>query len=156
MTTPHIIIRDASPDDIPFLVNANNVVNDKSNLTRADTTLARRLKSDFFPNTTQSDARILIAEIDGAPAGMIVFSAVYFMTEGNCIWVTNMFTDPVYQKMGIGTKLMDAVREIARDQHCAVIGFMEDENNTPAKNFAHHNGAKEMDNLRYYYINIDR
>ena len=156
MTSENIIIREFIESDIEFVVNANNIVNDKSGLERViDTKLSERLKSDFFPiNKTKSTAQITIAELDGVSVGMIAFSFCYYMKEGDCLWVTNMFVSPEYQKMGIGTKLIDHVKDIASKNNCEIVGMLEDVNNTPAQQLVEKTGAKRIDNLRYFYIKM--
>ncbi|MCL2749171.1 MAG: GNAT family N-acetyltransferase [Alphaproteobacteria bacterium] len=151
----NLIIRNALPTDIDFIVNANNSVNDASGLTRADNKLKERLDQDFFPtNKTRSNARILIAEVDGMPVGVLVYSTCYFMKEGDCIWMSNIFVAENHRRSGIAEKLIERLKEIAKTEKYNLVCFLEDEQNQPAREFAFKNGSKEVPNLRLFFIKL--
>ncbi|MCL2338340.1 MAG: GNAT family N-acetyltransferase [Proteobacteria bacterium] len=150
-------IRNAVLSDLDFIVRANAEVNAESKLKPADISLKERLKNDFFPaNKTRSNARIMIAEIDGAPVGMVVYSACYFMKEGDSIWVSNEYVDEKHRKSGVMTAMMNRLKEIAREENYNHICFLIDKDNTPSRDFAFKNGAKDVDNLRLFFIDTKK
>ena len=152
----NITIRHAVLSDLDFVIHANNIINDASNLTRADDDLKERLGRDFFPeNKTKSNAGILIAEADGVPVGMAVYSACYFMKEGDSMWLSNVYVDEKHRKLGIATKLMEHMKQIAKESNYSLICFLEDTDNIKARGFAIKASAREVENLRLFYIKVN-
>ncbi len=54
---------------------------------------------------------ILIAEVDGVPVGTVALIKM----DGNCYEVAKMSVSPSVQGRGIGQKLMDAAKQLAKD-----------------------------------------
>ena len=153
----NFVIRNAIESDLEFIVRSNDAVCDVSCLERPDNhELKERLQNAFFENTPpRSDAWILIAEIDGVPVGMIVYSSVYFpMKEGECLWISNIYVDSEHRGTGVAEKLMNRVKEIAIKENYDSICFLEDVANEPAKKVANKIGAQEYDNLRFFFVEV--
>jgi len=151
----NITIRNAVRSDLDFIIRANALVNDASNLKHADDALKERLSRDFFPkNKTHSNAGILIADADGVTAGMAIYSACYFMKEGDSMWLSNIYVDEKYRKSGIATKMIEQLKNIAKENNYDSICFLEDVNNQNAREFAIKNTAKEVENLRLFFIKV--
>ena len=151
----NLVFRNATVNDLDFIIQANNIINDNSNLKRMDEKLIKRLKQDFFPvNQTHSNAGIMIADMDKKAIGMAIYSACYYAIEGDCMWLSNIYVDENYRGCGIARKMIEQLKKIARKNGYDSISFLEDVTNEKAKKFAFKNNAKLSDNFRFFHIKL--
>ncbi len=102
-------IRPAVESDIPFILHGNIVVDEKSHYQAPDALSVERLKRDIFSDNPR--AFIDVAELNEGELGAFVFySYCYYASEGEGIWVTNLYIDPLARKTGLGGALMEHLK----------------------------------------------
>ena len=83
---------------------------------------------------------VLIAELDGAPAGFALFFTNYSTWEGNPgIYVEDLFVEEHARKASIGRQLLAAVANLGRERGCVRIDLAVLDWN-PARQFYHRLG----------------
>ncbi len=87
---------------------------------------------------------VLLAELDGAPAGFALFFPNYSTWEGRPgLYLEDIFVEPSARKHGVGRKLIAAMAKIARERNCARIDLsMLDWN--PARGFYNRLGFRHL------------
>ncbi|MEO5825175.1 MAG: GNAT family N-acetyltransferase [Gemmatimonadales bacterium] len=88
-------------------------------------------------------AEVLIAEVDGAPAGFALFHHNYstFLAKRG-IWLEDLFVDPVFRGHGVGKRLLGRIASIAQERGCARIKWSVLDWNELAIGFYHSIGAE--------------
>ena len=81
-----------------FILYANNMINDINN-TKETNDLEKNIDKDYFTATPKF--RCLIAEIDNKPVGMILYSYFYWASDGEVLWISQMFVKEYYRKFDI-------------------------------------------------------
>ncbi len=106
-------------------------------LTEADV-----LRDAFGPNPR---FEVLIAEMDGAPAGFALFFPNYSTWEGRPgLYLEDIFVEESARRHGIGRKLIAALARIARERKCARIDLSVLDWN-PARGFYRQLGFRHME-----------
>lgn len=70
--------------------------------------LELNIDKDYFGNNPKFQC--LVAEIDNKPVGMILYSYFYWASDGQVLWISQMFIEPQYRKYGIFFKLISKLR----------------------------------------------
>ncbi len=88
-------------------------------------------------------AEVLIAEVDGSPAGFALFHHNYstFLAQRG-IWLEDLFVDPAFRGRGVGKRLLGRLAGIARERGCARIKWEVLDWNELAIGFYHSIGAE--------------
>lgn len=88
---------------------------------------------------------VLIAELDGAPAGFALFFSNYSTWEGRPgLYLEDIFVEENARKHGIGRKLIAAIARIARERKCVRIDLSVLDWN-PARGFYRRLGFNHME-----------
>jgi GNAT superfamily N-acetyltransferase len=91
-------------------------------------------------------AEVLIAELDGAPAGFALFFHNFSTFEGKPgIYLEDLFVSPDARGSGAGKALLAALAALAVERGCARLEWSVLDWNTPAIDFYRALGAKSMD-----------
>jgi len=104
-----VVIRPARLGDISFILHGNVVVDEKSHYQAPDQLSADRLKRDVFSENPR--AYIDIAEVDGEAAALVFYSFCYYASEGEGVWITNLYVDPFARKAGLGLMLVEHLKK---------------------------------------------
>jgi GNAT superfamily N-acetyltransferase len=91
-------------------------------------------------------AEVLIAEVDGTPAGFALFFHNFSTFEGKPgIYLEDLFVNPEARGSGAGKALLTALAKLAMERGCARLEWSVLDWNTPAIDFYRALGAKSMD-----------
>jgi GNAT superfamily N-acetyltransferase len=108
---PDLIIRPVEDKDIAFVVRGNMAVDEKSyegGLSPNPLT-AERIRKEILCDNPR--AFIRIAEHEGEQAGFVIFCFCYYASEGEGIWVTNVYVDPFCRRGGIARSLYEGLKQ---------------------------------------------
>ena len=94
-------------------------------------------------------AEVLIADIDGVPAGFALFFQTFstFLARRG-VWLEDLFVYPEHRGAGIGRALLRAVAGVARDRGCGRFEWSVLDWNAPAIRFYESLGATVMPDWR--------
>ena len=91
-------------------------------------------------------AEVLIAEVDGAPAGFALFFHNFSTFLGKPgLYLEDLFVRPQYRGLGLGKRLMTRLAKIAVERDCGRFEWSVLDWNTPAIDFYRTLGAVGMD-----------
>jgi GNAT superfamily N-acetyltransferase len=91
-------------------------------------------------------AEALIAEVAGAPAGFALFYRTFSTWECRPgIWLEDLYVAEGQRRGGVGTRLLDAVVELARQRGYTRVEWSALNWNTPALRFYAAHGAERLD-----------
>jgi len=142
-----ILIRPATEADIPFILKGNQIIEEKSYEQVPNPLTAQRIKDEVLVADNPM-AFIMVAEVDGEHAGFIIYSFYYLASEGQAIWLTNLYIDPFCRRSTIGKNMLNAMRN--RHPHiCGIYGAIA-QGNTIARHFFSRVGAERYDDYRIY------
>ena len=142
----NVVIRPARLEDIPFILHGNIVVDEKSHYQAPDMLTTDRLKRDIFSNNPR--AFIDIATVDGETAALVFYSFCYYASEGEGVWVTNLYVDPFARKTGLGQMLVDHLKK--KYPNCSGIYGAVAGKNMLARHFFSKIGATRYDEFVIY------
>ena len=83
---------------------------------------------------------------------MILYSYFYWASDGEVLWISQMYIEPEYRKQGIFFKLISKLREENKDIH--IVSCATDEGNERMKKILKYYGGVEMKNLKFYYKKV--
>ena len=86
-----------------FLIYANKVIDNVNNMEETNG-LELNIDKDYFCDNPKFQC--LVAEVDGKPVGMILYSYFYWASDGEVPWISQMYIEPEYRKQGIFFKLI--------------------------------------------------
>lgn len=127
-----IKVRPAKASDIGFIMRANMIVDEKSEYKSPTILTPDRIKKDILGDNPK--AFVDIAEHEEFAIGMIFYSYCYYASEGQGLWVTNIYSDPTYRHQGIARALLEHVKDKYPDV-CGIYGTISKHNQT-ARHFA--------------------
>lgn len=88
---------------------------------------------------------VLMAEADGRPAGYAIHLFTYssFLCRPT-LFLEDLFVRPEFRKLGVGQRLVAALRRIARREKCGRMEWLVLDWNTPAIRFYEKLGARRL------------
>ena len=104
----NIKIIHANKNHKKFLIYANKVIDNVNNMEETNG-LELNIDKDYFSDNPKFQC--LVAEFDNKPVGMILYSYFYWASDGQVLWISQMFIEPKYRKYGIFFKLISKLRE---------------------------------------------
>ena len=139
----------ANKDHKDFLIYANKVI-DQVNDMQETNGLQLNIDKDYFCDNPKF--KCLVAEVDNKPVGMILYSYFYWASDGEILWISQMFIEPEYRKKGIFFKLISKLREENKD--IKIVSCATSEGNERMQKILKYYGSVEMKNLKFYYKKI--
>lgn len=132
-----------------FLIYANKVIDNVNNMeeTRG---LEINIDKDYFCSNPKF--KCLVAEVNNKPVGMILYSYFYWASDGQILWISQMFVEKEYRKQGIFFKLISKLREENKD--IKIVSCATGNNNVKMQKILKYYGGHEMNNLKFYYKKI--
>jgi GNAT superfamily N-acetyltransferase len=109
-----LTIRQANLNDVPTLRSLIQEMADYERLTLLIT--EQTLASDGFG--ARAKFRVLIADVDGEPAGYAFFFDSYSTFQGPGLYLEDLFVRPQFRKNKIGLALLSRVGSIAQQESC--------------------------------------
>jgi GNAT superfamily N-acetyltransferase len=136
-------IRPATPEDIPQILALIHELADYEHEPQAAVaTHADLLRDGWGPNPR---FRCLIAEWQGAPAGLALYFYNYSTWTGHAgIFLEDLFVRPAFRGKGIGKALLSAVAAVAVAEGCPRFEWAVLNWNTPSIDFYRSVGAEPM------------
>ncbi len=143
MTMPTIEIRAAVPEDTPLILTLIKGLAEYERL--ADSVVATEplIHASLFGS--RPDAEVIIAEVDGAPAGFALFFHNYstFLAQRG-LYLEDLFVFPAFRGLGIGTRLLVRLAAIALERNCGRLEWSVLDWNADAIRFYESLGAVPM------------
>ncbi len=146
-----LIIRTATPDDVPLILQFIRALADYEKLLHEVVTNEAELHLRLFGATPQ--AEVLIAEWQGQPAGFALFFHNFSTFRGKRgLYLEDLFVQPAYRGKGIGKALLQRLAGIAVQRDCARFEWAVLDWNQPARDFYESLGAECAADWRIYRV----
>lgn len=145
----NIKIIHANKDHKKFLIYANKVIDNVNNMEETNG-LELNIDKDYFCDNPKFQC--LVAEFDNKPVGMILYSYFYWASDGQVLWISQMFIEPQYRKYGIFFKLISQLREENKD--IKIVSCATGNDNIRMQKILKYYNCHEMSNLKFYYKKV--
>lgn len=145
-----IEIMHANKSHKEFLIYANKVIDEVNNMEQY-TEFENNIDADYYCENPKFEC--LVAEIDGKPVGMILYSYFYWASDGQVLWISQMYIDKEYRKYGIFFQLIRKLRQENKD--VKVVSFATGVENFRMQKIIKYYDGHEMKNLKFYYKAIN-
>ncbi|MDO8548642.1 MAG: GNAT family N-acetyltransferase [Ignavibacteria bacterium] len=153
--TENISLRFAEEKDIPVIFSLIKELAEYEKLLDKVTVTEERLKENLFGK--RKYAEVIIAELDGKPAGQALFFHNFSTFMGKPgIYLEDLFVKPEFRGKGIGKALLRKLIEIAKERNCGRVEWVVFDWNKPAIDFYKKLGAVEMSGWLIYRLNEDK
>lgn len=117
MPSVPLVIRPAGAEDIPIILAFIRELADYERLADAVVATETTLVEALFGASPA--AEVLIAEVDGAPAGFALFFhnfSTFLSRRG--LYLEDLYVRPAYRRNGIGRALLSALAALAVERNC--------------------------------------
>lgn len=131
-----------------FIIYANKMINNVND-TKQTNGLELNIEKDYFCDNPKFQC--LVAEIDNKPVGMILYSYFYWASDGEVLWISQMFIEEKYRKYGVFFKLIHELRKENKD--IKIVSCATGNENKKMQKILEFYGAHEI-NLKFYYKKI--
>ena len=144
-------IRSATADDVPlvlaFIRDLATYEKLLADVVATEDSLRRTL---FGP---QPAAQVVIAEVDGRPAGFALYFFNYstFLAQPG-LYLEDLFVKPELRGHGVGKALLLRLARIANERGCGRMEWAVLDWNEPAKGFYRSLGAVQLDDWRVFRL----
>jgi GNAT superfamily N-acetyltransferase len=141
---PGVTLRLASRDDVPLILTFIRELAQYEREPDAVQTDEATLATNLFG--AQPGAEVVIAEVDGQPAGFALFFHNFSTWLGRRgLYLEDLFVRPEYRGRGVGQVLMAYLAKLAVERDCGRFEWSVLDWNTPAIDFYRRLGAAGMD-----------
>ncbi|MCD9097242.1 GNAT family N-acetyltransferase [Luteimonas fraxinea] len=139
-----IVLRPARPDDVPLVLALIRELAEYERLSDAVVADTDLLADALFGDAPA--AEVVIAEVDGTPAGFALFFHTFSTFLGRRgLYLEDLFVRPAYRGRGIGTQLMRHLAALAVARDCGRFEWTVLDWNAPAIGFYRALGAQPQD-----------
>lgn len=145
-----IEIMHANKSHKEFLIYANKKIDEVNNMEQY-TEFEKHIDADYYCDNPKFEC--LVAEVNGKPVGMILYSYFYWASDGQVLWISQMYIDEEYRKHGIFFKLIKKLRE--ENKNIEIASFGTGTKNFRMQKIIKYYGGHEMKNLKFYYKEIN-
>lgn len=132
-----------------FLIYANKAVDNVNNMQETKG-LELNIDKDYFCDNPKFQC--LVAEVDGKPVGMLLYSYFYWASDGQILWISQMFIEKEYRKKGIFFRIISKLRE--ENKGIKIVSCATGEENIRMQRILEYYGGHEMKNLKFYYKKV--
>ena len=144
VTSPAIRLRAAQPSDIPHVLAFIRELAEYEKLSHEVIADEAGLTTQLFGEHPR--AEVLIAEVDGTPAGFALFFHNFSTFVGKPgLYLEDLFVRPTFRGLGLGKRLMLRLAQIAVERDCGRFEWSVLDWNQPAIDFYRSLGAVGMD-----------
>lgn len=133
-----------------FLIHANKIIDNVNNMQETNG-LELNIDKDYYCDNPKFQC--LIAEVNNKPVGMILYSYFYWASDGEILWISQMFVEPEYRKQGVFFKLISKLRE--ENKNIKIASCATSNENTRMQKILKYYGGHEMSNLKFYYKKLN-
>ena len=141
----NIIILKVQRKHKDFIIKANRVIN-SVNETVQTNYLENNIEKDYFCDNPKFEC--LVAEYEGKPVGMILYSKFYWANDGEVLWISQMYVEKEYRNTGIFFELIKSLKNINKD--IKIVSCATGEENIRMQKILKYYGCREI-NLKFYY-----
>lgn len=139
-----VVLRAARPEDVPQVLALIRELADYERLSGAVVATEALLADALFGDAPA--AEVVIAEVDGAPAGFALFFHTFSTFLGRRgLYLEDLFVRPAHRGRGIGTQLMRHLAALALARGCGRFEWTVLDWNAPAIGFYRALGAAPQD-----------
>ena len=143
-------IRFASKNDVPLILEFIKGLAEFEKLAHEVVATTDILNETLFGE--KSFAEVIIAELDGKPAGFTLFFHNFSTFLGRPgLYIEDLYVRPEYRGKGIGKALLSFCAELAKERNCGRMEWWVLKWN-PARKFYDKIGAKSMDEWVVYRL----
>ncbi|HIP32600.1 MAG TPA: GNAT family N-acetyltransferase [Crocinitomicaceae bacterium] len=145
------MIREAKPKDVSAIFDLIKGLAEYEKEPEAVINTVENLYDDLF---VTNHCEAFVAEAEGKVIGFSLFFTAYSTWKGPIIYLEDLFVLPEYRSTGAGSKLFDAVVQVAKDRKVARMDWQVLEWNTSAIEFYKRKGATidpEWLNGRFFF-----
>jgi len=143
MNSRSVVVRPATSVDIGDIVDMIRALAEYEDLAEECSAEAEPLAEHLFGPSPS--AEVLIAEINGLPAGFSLFFRTYstFRVKPG-LWVEDLFVRREHRGGGVGGALLTRIAELATERGCGRLEWSVLDSNQPAVDFYQRLGAELM------------
>jgi GNAT superfamily N-acetyltransferase len=144
LSADRVLVRDATPDDVPLLLRLFGELAEYERLTHELHATEELIAKALFAERPAATA--LIAERGGQAAGYALFFPTFssFLASSG-VWLEDLFVRPVHRREGVGKALLAAVAAHVRDSGGGRLEWAALNWNELALGFYRSVGAQTMD-----------
>src|SRR5262245_38183981 len=114
---PAFTLRAATAGDVPIILGFIRQLAEYEKLLDAVTATEATLRETLFG--PKPAAEVIIAELDGDPAGFAVYFQSYSTVHGRPgMYLEDLFVKPSFRGRGLGRQLLAAVAQVAVERRC--------------------------------------
>jgi len=146
-----IALRPAAREDVPVVARLIRELAEYERLSHECLADETALEAHLFG--PRPYAEVLVAEVDGEPAGFALFFHNYstFLTKPG-IYLEDLFVVPARRGIGLGKRLLAALASIAVERGCGRLEWSVLKWNEPAIGFYERLGAVPMEEWQVYRL----
>jgi GNAT superfamily N-acetyltransferase len=151
MTTERLMIRPATPSDVPAIAQLIRDLADYERITHTAVFQEADLRNHLFGERRYAD--VLLAEDGGSVVGFALFFHNYSTFRGKPgIYLEDLFVIPGHRGKGHGKALLRELARLAVERDCARVEWSVLNWNEPSIEFYKALGAKPMDEWTVYRL----
>lgn len=141
---PHIALRAARRDDVGQILSFIRELGEYEKLAHEAVADADTLAAQLFGDNPA--AEVVIAEVDGKPAGFALFFHNFSTFVGKRgLYLEDLFVRPEFRGLGLGQRLMVRLAKLAVERDCGRFEWSVLDWNQPAIDFYRGLGAVPLD-----------
>ncbi len=142
-----LILRSATPADVPVLFRLIQALAEYEKLSHAVTGNADALKEHLFGSRPYAEA--ILGDYAGQSVGFALFFTNYstFLTQPG-IYLEDIFVLPEYRRLGIGKAILTHLAQLAVERGCGRLEWSVLDWNEPAITFYRRIGASVLEDWR--------
>lgn len=146
-----LVIRAAAESDVPLILSFVRELADYERLLHEVVATEERLRATLFG--PRPAAEVVIAEVEGAPAGFALFFQNYstFLAQPG-IYLEDLFVRPEWRGRGIGRAMLPHLARLAVERGCGRLEWWVLDWNDSAIRFYRGLGAEPMDDWTVYRL----
>ena len=149
-----IRIREADVEDVPSIMRFIKDIAEYERLSDEVVANEEIITASLFGESPA--ARVLLADVDGEPAGYAVFFFNFSTFTGRPgLYLEDIFVSPERREMGVGGEMMRHLARIAREEGCERMEWAVLDWN-PARSFYEKLGAEPMGDWVLYRLTGER
>lgn len=151
---PSVVIKQVNASNFEDFLGLIDKLAEYETLSIPDQDAKKRLRRDCLSDNPKYNA--YLGKIGDKPVAYFI----YFFTYSSFLALPTLFLDDIfvledYRRHGIGKKMFNFIKEIAKAEGCGRIEFITLKWNTSAQSFYDKNGAKRLDWYLYRVVKED-
>ena len=149
---PGVALRPATAADVPLILALVRELAEYERALDQCHATEDQLRATLFPDPAGGErpqAEVVVAEVDGAPAGFALFFHNYSTWEARRgLYLEDLFVRPAARGRGVGRALLEHLAGVAVERGCGRFEWSVLDWNAPAIGFYEALGAREMTEWR--------